>query len=239
MGKLRDVRVLVVAALAAPDWRDRLSGLEAIAPKTLVGPLYACLLDADAALRWRAVVAFGVTVSRMAAAGMEDARGLMRQFMWRLNEESGNIAWGIPEAFGEILAAQPELAREFHRVLASYIKERPCASGDNYLELCPLRQGVYWGLGRLAQARPELALPAFHDLAQALDAEDPPSRGLAAWALGPLLPLAQARAPEMAHAVRTKLAALAQDPAPLELFRNDALEPTTVGQLAAQAARGA
>ena len=238
MGKLREVRKQVVAALAAPDWQERLSDLEDVPPKALVGPLYACLLDPDASIRWRAVSAFGVIVARLAASRLEEARGLMRQFMWRLNEESGNIAWGIPEAFGEILAVQSELAQEFHRVLASYIRERPCASGDNYLELCPLRRGVYWGLGRLAQARPELALPGFSDLALALDGDDPESRGLAAWALGPLLPLAHGRAPEMAGAVRDKLQALAIDPSPLELFDHGVLTRTTVGALARQAAGG-
>ena len=238
MGKLREVRKHVVDILAAADWRERLEALEAYPPKVVIGPLYACLLDADETIRWRAVAGFGVTVSRMAATKMEDARGLMRQFMWRLNEESGNIAWGIPEAFGEVLAVQPELALEFHRVLASYIKERPCESGDNYLELCPLRRGVYWGLGRLAQARPELALPAFNDLALALQGDDAPNRGLAAWALGPLLPLADARAPEMADAVRAKLLALGGDETSVELFSGGSLRRETVGALARQAAGG-
>jgi len=238
MGKLRAVRKQVVAILAAPDWQEQLAGLEEFPPKAVVGPLYACLLDADEAIRWRAVTAFGATVARLAAVSMEEARGLMRQFMWRLNEESGNIAWGIPEAFGEILAVQPELGKEFHRVLASYIRERPCESGDNYLELCPLRRGVYWGLGRLAQARPDLALPAFNDLALALDADDAPSRGLAAWALGPLLPIAMARAPELAGAVRAKLEALGNDSAPVEVFNQGALRPATVGALARQALAG-
>lgn len=238
MGKLREVRKHVMEALSAQDWRERLATMVDYAPKVMVGPLYACLLDPDETIRWRAVVAFGVTASRLAAKRMEEARGLMRQFMWRLNEESGNIAWGIPEAFGEVLAVQPELATEFHRVLASYIKERPCESGDNYLELCPLRRGVYWGLGRLAQARPELALPAFNDLALALDGDDPASRGLAAWALGPLLPLAMARAPELAGRVRSRLLALARDEAPLALFDNGILSQKTVGGLALQSVSG-
>ncbi len=235
MGTLREVRKQVVDALTASDWREQFSRLGGLRPKVLVGPLYACLLDHDETIRWRAVAAFGDAVSRMAEQKLEEARGLMRQFMWRLNEESGNVAWGIPEAFGEVLAVQPELAKEFHRVLASYIKERPCTSGDNYLELCPLRRGVYWGLGRLAQARPELALPAFHDLALALAAEDPASRGLSAWALGPLLPLAQDRAPEMAEGVRVTLQALANDESALELFDNGVLTMTTVGALASRA----
>ena len=82
-----------------------------------LGRLQRRLLEPDERVRWRAASAFGRTVARLFDEKPEDARQLVRQFMWRLNEESGNIAWGIPEAFGEILAAQPQLARDFRRFL--------------------------------------------------------------------------------------------------------------------------
>jgi len=155
--------------------------------------------------------------------------------MWRLNEESGNVAWGIPEAFGEILAAEPSLAREFHRVLASYIHERDCATGDNFLELCPLRRGVYWALGRLAEERPELALIAEGDLVLALSGDDPESRGLAAWALGSLLRL-NGEGDRFASA-RAGLAALVDDASPLDLYDRGRLRRASVGELARHALR--
>ncbi|MFP5223049.1 MAG: DVU0298 family protein [Acidobacteriota bacterium] len=231
MGRLRDLRKTVLAALEADPWPDGLASLEDVRPKTLLGPLYACLLEPDERVRWRAATAFGRTVARLFAEKPEDARQLLRQFMWRLNEESGNIAWGIPEAFGEILAAQPVLAGEFHRVLASYINDRDCATGDNYLELCPLRRGVYWALGRLAEASPLLVLPALSDLLLAFKGEDPQSRGLAAWAVGSLLP----HAGENYGLARTALEALASGETgnyTFDFYRGGELSCVSVGQLA-------
>lgn len=231
MGRLRDLRKTVLAALEADSWPDGLAALEVVRPKTLLGPLYACLLEPDERVRWRAATAFGRTVARLFAEKPEDARQLLRQFMWRLNEESGNIAWGIPEAFGEILAAQPVLAGEFHRVLASYINDRDCATGDNFLELCPLRRGVYWALGRLAEASPRLVLPALSDLLLAFEGDDPQSRGLAAWAVGSLLP----HAGEKSGPARAALEALASGESAaytFDFYREGELRGVSVGQLA-------
>ncbi len=228
MGKLREYRKTVSESLRAEPWPDGLDKLADFPPKALLGPLLACLLDPDALVRWRAASAFGPVVARLFEGKPEDARQFMRQLMWRLNEESGNIAWGIPEAFGEILAAQPVLAKEFHRVLCSYINERDCESGDNYLELCPLRRGVYWALARLAQARPELVLPALNDLLTALSGDDPESRGLAAAALGRLLPVAGDRA----QSVREALRGASKDEARLVFYEDGRFEETSVAAIA-------
>jgi hypothetical protein len=234
MGRLRDLRKNVLEALNQAPWPGGLDALDAFAPKSLLGPLYACLLEPDERTRWRAATAFGVVAARLFAEKPEDARQLLRQFMWRLNEESGNIAWGIPEAFGEILAAQPVLAQEFHKVLSSYVNDRDCATGDNYLELCPLRRGVYWALGRLAQVRPELVLRALDDLVLALKGEDPQSRGLAAWAIGPLIPMAGERAAVACSALEA-LAAGEYSGYVFDLYQDGRLEPHSVGDLATAA----
>jgi len=235
MGKLRELRKNVLEALKLEPWPSGLALLEEHSPKTLLGPLYACLLEPDQLVRWRTASAFGVVVARLFQNRPDDARQLVRQFMWRLNEESGNVAWGIPEAFGEILVQEPHLAREFHRVLASYIHERDCKTGDNYLELCPLRRGVYWGLGCLAEARPELALPALDDLILTLAGDDPESRGLAAWAVGSLLPLSGDRR----AAALAALEALRQDGAVFDFYTRGSLSQVSVSELARKALENA
>ena len=55
----------------------------------------------------------GALGSRMGQKNMEKARIVMRRIMWNLNDESGGIGWGSPEAMGEILCQSPELALEF------------------------------------------------------------------------------------------------------------------------------
>ncbi len=103
----------------------------------------------------------------------------MRRFMWSLNDESGGIGWGAPEAMGEIMACHKGLAQEFHLVLVSYIYDNPVGP-DNFLEYLPLRRGAFWGLTRLAAVRPELAAKADRFLLTAfLEEQDAEILGLA------------------------------------------------------------
>jgi hypothetical protein len=109
---------------------------------------------------------------------MEAARVVMRRLMWTLNDESGGIGWGAPEAMGEITARHAALADEFACILVSYI--RPDC---NFLEHPILQRGVLWGLGRLAHARPAAAAEAVPFVASFCDSADPHHRGHAAWFL--------------------------------------------------------
>lgn len=230
MARFRQLKTQVLDLLGSPQWRERLAELADIPGEQLAGPLFTALLDRDEDVRWRAVVAFGKVLERLADARPEAARTIMRRIIWSLNEESGNIAWFAPQAFGEILAGHPLLAREYHRLLLSYVREH-AACDDNYLELCALRRGAWWGVARLAQARPELAEPALPDLIRALDDADPETRGLAALALGRL-----ADRPG-ADAALSRLRALAADDASFRLWRDDRVQTASVGALAEEAAR--
>jgi HEAT repeat protein len=225
MSGFRQLKQTVRAILAAPDWNARLDELAAWPPAQLTGPLFGLLLDRDEEIRWRAVEAFGLTAARLADTGMEQARVLMRSCMWRLNEESGNLGWGIPECIGASLALQEGLAREYHRILCSYIFDDPARDG-NYLDHALLRRGAYWGIARLAQVRPALVEPARPFLMTALNDADPGNRGLAAWALG-ILGAAEAL---------SGLRALAGDEASFPLFRDGEVRRATVGGLAEEAA---
>ena len=228
MGKLRDLRKNVLAALKAEPWPRGLDTLAGHSPKALIGPLYALLLEPDPLVRWRAATAFGGNAARLFADRPEDARQLMRQLMWRLNEESGNIAWGIPEAFGETLAAQPVLASEFHRVLASYIRELDFKTGDTFIDHAPLRRSVYWALARLAAVSPRLVLPVLPDLLAPHSSDDAESRGYAALAVGRLLPVAG----DAAGPAREALAGLRGDGAEFDLYEGGYLARVSVGEVA-------
>jgi hypothetical protein len=146
-----------------------------------VNPLFSFLCSLDELLKWRAVTAMGEVVDRLADADMESARVIMRRYMWQLNDESGGIGWGCPEAMGEIMARNENLAQEFWCILISYI--RP---DGNYLEHEGLQRGVLWGVGRLAHARPQLLKTSVDYLHPYMQTDDPYLRGLAAWAAGAL-----------------------------------------------------
>jgi hypothetical protein len=146
-----------------------------------INPLFSFLCSLDELLKWRSVTAMGEIVDRLADTNMESARVIMRRYMWQLNDESGGIGWGCPEAMGEIMARNENLADEFWCILISYI--RP---DGNYLEHEVLQRGVLWGVGRLAHARPQLLKTSVEYLHPYLQADDPYLRGLAAWAAGAL-----------------------------------------------------
>lgn len=154
--------------------------------------------------RWQAAYALGLCLSLMAADHMESARVFMRRLMWSLNEESGNLGWGIPEAMGCILAASPALADEYARIFISYGYET--GKDDNFLDHGPLRRGVYWGIGRLAGANPARALPALPHLVRALSDSDGIICAHAAWALSQLAVSAPALVGEVEKAAWTEAA---------------------------------
>ena len=185
-----------------------------------INPLFSFLCSLDELLKWRAVTAMGEVVDRLANTDMESARVIMRRYMWQLNDESGGIGWGCPEAMGEIMARNESLAGEFWCILISYI--RP---DGNYLEHEVLQRGVLWGVGRLAQARPQLLKDSADYLIPYLHAEDAYLRGLAAWASKTL----------RNKKIDALLSGLTEDGAKLSIFQDGHLMQCSVGQLAQQA----
>lgn len=156
------------------------TGMQAIChypPKQVINLLFAFLYSTHALEKWRAVSAMGRVVSTLSQNKMEDARIIFRRLIWNLNDESGGIGWGTPEAMGEITASAPKMAAEYHNILISYIMP-----GGNYIEHPMLQRGVVWGIGRLATARPQLAQDTAPYLEPYLSATDPVARGYAAWA---------------------------------------------------------
>ncbi len=223
MPRLRNIKPRVMAALAVPGFDPSLPELSGVAGKTLLGPLFSALLSPDALIRGRAAAAFGPCAAKMADVRMEDARILMRRLMWLMNEESGNVGWGIPEAMGEIMAASEKLAREYHRILISYVQDmdKDC----NFIDHPPLRRGAWRGIARLAQARPEYAVPAVPELIAGLADCDPETRGLCALTLS-FLPA------HITPEARDALAALEADDFAFDLYRDGLLAPVTVKALA-------
>ena len=143
----------------------------------------------------------------------------MRRLMWSLNDESGGIGWGAAEAMGEIMARQACLAEEYHRILVSYIR-----ADGNRLDHEALETAVLWGIGRLAQARPELLSDAACYIFPYLQSGNSEQRGLAAWALGFL----------GATVPVTMLESLLEDPREITLYEEGKLNRHRLSELAAR-----
>ncbi|XPV77131.1 MAG: DVU0298 family protein [Desulfovibrio sp.] len=224
MARFRSLKKQVRELLGSPNWEERLAELDSIEPKVLTGPLFALLLDRDEQVRLHAITAFGPAAKRLADQRFEEGRILMRNFMWHMNEESGNLGWGIAEAMAEAMVCEPRLAKEFNRVLGSYIFcDEEC--DGNFLDHPPLRRGVFWGLGRLAGAYPHFVEPVAGFLMKALQEEDNYNRAYAAWVLGII------KCQEALPALRE----LANDTEPVTLYRNRILESLTVACLVSEA----
>jgi len=224
MSRFRRTKNDVRAILASPDWQSRLNELEEWTPGGLVPPLFSLRLDRDEAVRWRAVTAFGLTAARMAEVSMEKARVLMRTCMWHMNEESGNLGWGIPHFMGEAMRLNEKIAREFHKILVSYIFcDEEC--DGNFLDHPELRRDVFWGLARLAGSRPELVAHGERFLLAALNEDDPYNRAYSARVLGLI----------KSENARPKLEALVDDATEIRTFRDGEIMDVTVGDMVREA----
>ncbi|MCK5228748.1 MAG: HEAT repeat domain-containing protein [Desulfobulbaceae bacterium] len=221
MGDLRVIKKKIVEILKRDDLEEIISEIRTFSAEKAVHSLFSALCNSDEKIKFHAVSCMGVVVGSIADSQMEPARVIMRRFIWSLNDESGGIGWGAPEAMGEVMACHEGLADEFAQILVSYMREQ------NYLEYVPLQRGLMWGLGRMACVR-----RAYLDkwncagyLLPYLESEDGVVRGLAAWTAGNLKIVA----------ARDKLAAMVSDITEVRLYTDGRISIFTVGQLARNA----
>lgn len=216
----RALKKKIQALLEQPNLDEALAVIMQMPARQAVNPLFSSFYSGEELLRWRAITAMGIVVSRLAETEIESARVVMRRLIWNLNDESGGIGWGSPEAMGEITARSRRLAEEFGCMVVSYIRE-----DGNYLEHEVLQRGALWGVGRLAGRYPDLTEGAIGHLKPYLETDDPWLRGLGAWAAGNVGDTT----------CRDLLVDLALDSSEMKIFRKSIIEKITVGGLAAGA----
>jgi hypothetical protein len=208
--------------LKSADFLEQLESLKDAPLHKTLSHLFSALCNEDEEVKWHAVTAMGILVAPLGGTDLEGARTILRRMLWSLNEESGGIGWGMPEALGEILARDENLAREFSPILVSYIQP-----GDNFLEFEPLQRGALWAVGRVARTFPGLfqSLGTGHSLLPFLQSMDSGIRGLAAWALGPLGD----------EGGLSKLELLRRDEETIQLYLDERLSSIPIGRLAEKA----
>ncbi len=169
----------ILEILSHNDFEKGIVSISGFTARAVVNPLFSFFFNRNELVKWHAVTAMGLVVSNLADSDIESARVVMRRLIWNLNDESGGIGWGSPEAMGEIMARHEELAKEYYKILISYIMP-----AGNYIEHEILQRGVLWGIGRLAHARSYLVKDFAHLLCPYMESPDPALRGLAAWTAG-------------------------------------------------------
>jgi len=214
----RALKKVVRNLLVHEDLTAALDQLYQMNLRRVINPLFAFFCSGDERLRWRAITAAGAVISKMADTRLEDARVMMRRLMWTLNDESGGIGWGSPEAMGDAMARSPRLTKEYANILVSYLNP-----DGNYLEHAALQCGVLWGLRRLAGARPLATAAAAPFLAPFFESALPLHRGLAAWCARAIAVAAPVIIPET----------LLADTTVIRIYRDETLQNIPIRDLAA------
>ncbi|MBT8341233.1 MAG: HEAT repeat domain-containing protein, partial [Desulfatitalea sp.] len=158
----------------------------------------------------------GAVTADVSRSDPEAGRVVMRRLMWHLNDESGGIGWGAPEAMGDIMARHRGLAGAYASILICYIDPR-----GNYLDHPGLQAGVLWAVGRLARAWPDLVQSAADLIRPFLNDPAVKVRGMAVWAALPL---------NDTH-LTACMRALRNDPAEFELYEDHHLVHRRISEL--------
>jgi len=216
----RALKKEVLRLLKGPDADISIEALRRLPARQVINPLFSFLYSKDELVKWRAVTAFGAVAARLADRDMESGRIIIRRIMWNLNDESGGIGWGSPEAMGETLARHEGLAKEYADILLSYARE-----DGNYLEHEMLQRGLLWGIGRLAEARPHLIEKYLPHLIPYLKSGDANVRGLAVWVMGLL----------GAEKARSELELLTEDEAEIDFYSRHEILKKQIKDLAQEA----
>jgi len=213
----RQLKKKILELLDSDDLEKSLDEICQLPARKAVNPLFSFFYSTNELIKWRAITAMGAVVSGLADQDMESARVVMHRLTWNLNDESGGIGWGSPEALGEIMARHFRLAEEYAFLLVSYVNEQ-----GNFIEHPALQRGVLWGLGRLAHSHPGLVNHAEPFLLPFMQSQDVIHRGLAAWTAGAL----------DSGLTKPLLQYLSNDNATVKIFIDMHLIERTVGQLA-------
>jgi hypothetical protein len=225
----RALKKIIIEALSRDDLSEIFQVISRYPEQVVLSSLFSAICHQDELVRFHAVRCFGRVVSAMAEKELETARIVMRRFLWSLNDESGGIGWGAPEAMAEIMCHSDRLREEYLHMLISYMREdgEELFQDGNFIELPMLQRGVLWGIGRLAEyQRSELidrGVPG--DLAAYLDSADLQVAGLAIWCLGKL----------GTPADTAKISSFLGNQAEVAVYVDDGLRQVTIDRLAAEA----
>lgn len=158
----------IESALAADD-PSALFELARQRPQRLLRYLSGRLYSRDEGDKWRAVRALGAVAGAPGLLDGQRCNELLRRFVWALNDESGAVPFGVPEAIGEILAARPELQPAFLPILCSLVTEPEMAQTG------AIERGAIWALGRVGAPVAATAPEAVAALARLAESHPDPA----------------------------------------------------------------
>jgi AraC family transcriptional regulator of adaptative response/methylated-DNA-[protein]-cysteine methyltransferase len=165
------------AMLAAEDY-PALLRVSRDAPARTLRYLTARLYSPDPEIKWRAVNALGALAADHALLSDQKLSEQLRRYFWFLNDESGAVPFGIPEAIGEVISCRPSLQEAFLPLICSMVNE------EEVTQTGAIERGVIWAIGRVGVPAVRCnadILPRIRSMAAAHS--DPETRQVAQWAL--------------------------------------------------------
>jgi hypothetical protein len=143
-----------------------LAGKDSGVFKHLIQHLY----DPVEPLRWQALEALGFLVEKVQEIKPGYYRNLLSRFLWAMNDESGNVPWGAPEAMAVIIAAQPQKYGDLTPMLITTALENPI-----------LHSGLLWAVAVIAEKDQSLITPFLPSLLPLLSSDNQVVQGYALW----------------------------------------------------------
>ena len=136
------------------------------------------LYSGDGQEKWRTIRALGALAANQELMDERRLTDLVRRFIWALNDESGAVPYGVPEAIGELLAVRPELQQAFLPILCSLLTE------DDMSQTGPIERGALWAVGRIGPPVAEYSTEAVAAVRSAADSHlEGETREIATWSL--------------------------------------------------------
>lgn len=97
----------------------------------------------DPWIQRQTVAALGAVAADRRVMDEQRTLDLLRRFVWALNDESGAVPYGVPEAIGEVLTVRPEFRQAFLPILCALLTE------DDMSQTGPIERGAIWAVGRV------------------------------------------------------------------------------------------
>jgi hypothetical protein len=188
----------------------------------LIRRITAGLCSTEPRRKWQAVSAMGVVAGKGGLSTDKVADRITR-FLWALNDESGDVPYGIPEALGEILTVRPELRARCIPILVSFLVQ------EELFQTGPILAGAIWALGHAGVSDQEERDRARPGLRLALAAADSGVRGAALWTAARL---------GLAASLQQEIRGLAGDDSGVCLLIDGAVQELKIGDLADQVLSG-
>jgi len=140
--------------------------------RTLMGLLY----RQEESLRHGAAYVLGLIAKRVYPEDQEIVRQILQKLLWSLNDESGFVCWGAPEAIGEIVRNIPDLKPIYAQFLISFLCHPQVVLNNDYLE-----RGTLIALARIGKLDNHLKKQLEPILQRYIDGDDREMRELALW----------------------------------------------------------